>query len=1136
MRTRATRRAGWILPVLARRAVAQRGVLAVVTALVVATTTMVGAATVLLTVAQDRAPGIALAQAAPADVSVSVDVRLTDLGSDDGAYDARAAFDAAHAALAHLVAPAQVRTTVWPESNLLTAAPDGVPPRNGPATYLAGVPEAGAVEVLDGSLPPSGAGAQDDAVVRVAVPERAAHDLGWAVGDRFGVRGLADDTAVVVEVTGVYRPRDVQRAWTFDQTAGAQYEPALPVPGTAGQVTIPAWGPLLAPTDELLDGSVAPVRMRVTVDPDLSGLTAAQARGMTGRLADAKTDVAAALAGKASWPQVSTALGGVLDGLFGRLAVTQAAILVAVLVLVLVGGAAALLAARLVAEQRASDVALMFSRGTSHRQQVALAGVEALGVAVVAGVLAPPLAAGLLRLGGALGLGGGVVPSVSEALGSPALWLASAACGLLLSGLLQVPVLRRGADRSPGPRTRASAGSLSAVVRGSAGVVALAGIAAVATWQLSVRQVVPGRLDPVVVTAPALLLLACGLLVVRALPLLARVTDRAAAQSRRLVAPLAAWESGRRPERAAQAVLLVTLAVGAATFALVTLSTWRTSQVDQAALAVGAPVRLSGTASDPLAAADQVRAFEQDRDLDLVPVLSMPAGYSTAHRPSTGARLVAVDDASLLRGRLEPVAGLPSELGAADWSAVLAEAGPAGTGPHGTALAAGPELPAGTTELSADVTVASVRDSGYGATLYAILEDADGVRTSRRLVRPVFLTARIPADDAPHRVTATLRDDRAASGPARLVGLLVSAALDDDTGSQRLVSVRVGLSGLTAVDATGAATAVALDGPWAARTTLFGGGASLDPAAQHQDPADARVTDRALLLTRDLSMGTFSESGGGFVAAPADPGGTTFPGTDDGTITPVPAVITQRLAQELELEPGDTMTLHHGVSVPLVVTAVVRHLPGGTTDGVLLRHDLLQRAQLALAVPWTPPGEWWGTAGPRFVAHGGPVPGDLRTEAAERDRLSDGPDRAGLQAALWLLTAAAVALAAAGAATSVAGGLYMRRLDIARLQALGVPRRALVRSVLAEHGLLLGVGLVGGALVGGAVAVLLAVRLAVGPDGGPPVPEASLDVPWPGLAVLAVVVAGLVALAVGATARSLVRRARAELLRLGADR
>ena len=153
-----------------------------------------------------------------------------------------------------------------------------------------------------------------------------------------------------------------------------------------------------------------------------------------------------------------------------------------------------------------------------------------------------------------------------------------------------------------------------------------------------------------------------------------------------------------------------------------------------------------------------------------------------------------------------------------------------------------------------------------------------------------------------------------------------------------------------------------------------------------------------------------------------------------------------------------------------------------------------------------------------------------------REVATDGPLRVGVQAALWIVTVAAVALAVAGFAMSATVAVRTRRLELARLQALGTPRSGLVRSVLVEHGILGVLGLVAGLALGAVLGQVVAPLVTVSAEGGRPVPAVIVQWPWPTQAALVVVLVVLVGGAVALTTNSLLRRASGELLRLGDER
>ena len=103
--------------------------------------------------------------------------------------------------------------------------------------------------------------------------------------------------------------------------------------------------------------------------------------------------------------------------------------------------------------------------------------------------------------------------------------------------------------------------------------------------------------------------------------------------------------------------------------------------------------------------------------------------------------------------------------------------------------------------------------------------------------------------------------------------------------------------------------------------------------------------------------------------------------------------------------------------------------------------------------------------------------------------MTDGPLRVGVQAALWIVTIAAVTLAVAGFAMSATVAVRTRRLELARLQALGAARSGLVRSVLVEHAILGILGLLAGLTLGAVLGRVVAPLVTVSASGSRPVPE-----------------------------------------------
>lgn len=184
---------------------------------------------------------------------------------------------------------------------------------------------------------------------------------------------------------------------------------------------------------------------------------------------------------------------------------------------------------------------------------------------------------------------------------------------------------------------------------------------------------------------------------------------------------------------------------------------------------------------------------------------------------------------------------------------------------------------------------------------------------------------------------------------------------------------------------------------------------------------------------------------------------------------------------------------------------------------------------------------WWLTAPPAQVAdltaavvHA--TGGTATVRVTERAAAVAGPLRVTVPAALSLVTAATGVLVLVGLGTSAAAAVRSRRLELARLQALGAARRSLIGGLLGEHALLVLLGTAAGAAIGYGLSRVVAPVLTVSGDGRRPVPAPVVD--WQvddqlaitaGLALTACVV-------VAVLATVLVRRASGALLRLGDDR
>lgn len=1102
---------GWMLRVLRHRAGAQQTILATVLTVTMLGTTLLGSFALLLSTSEHHALDAALSRAPARDTEVALTLAL-------GTRPAAPAVEAADAYLDELLGPVDDSRTLWLTSALYTVPDtgDGVEP----LVYLSSTPLLpDAATLVDGAWPET-APAEGEPIP-VAVPEPVVERYGWEVGDVVTVRSTADYGDEAIEVVGVYQPDPPRSAWTRDLLDGRLHDPTYPRPGSFGSVKTDAWGPFAVAPGTFTGSTGDVATVQVVATPDLSSLTPEQLDALRDRLATAQEDAAGRLGDLSATTTVGTALGRTIQTATSDLAITGVVLVIVGLMLVVVAVTVLLLAARLLAERRAAEQTLMGSRGASSGQLLGLAGLEALAVAGVTALVAPWLARALY---GAVTL----APVLEDAglhvdPGLPAsLWITCGVTATLLAAVLLGPMLRRRASVTDSEQQLVRQDRRQGLARSGVDLALLV-VAGVALWQLHDYRspVLAGsgaRIDPVLVAAPALVLLAGSVLAIRLVPLLSGAGEVVARRSRSLVGPVAAWEVSRRPARAAGAVLLLTLAVAVGSFAQGYLSTWRTSQQDQVDLEVGTDLRVSGvdgTALEQGTALGEVDAVQAASAVTFTEVgvglASDPVTEARAH----GTQLLAIDTthaAELLRGRVD-----------GGWAQTVAPLVP-------STPVTGIPVPAGTDHLLVDLagTVDLPMPGSVRPTL--VLQDGLGSRTGIALPR----LGGEPMTDVRVDLPAGARD-------VQVVGLVVTVGADVPVGPSDIelmgdepVAYGLTLTDLRAVagpadetadgeadEAPAGVTSLALDSAhWGAREVgdQFGlvGPLTLDTSADAITIAGSAHPMRFSSGVATHALATFAER------------------------VPVPAVITPEVLSDLGTELGTDLAIDvAGVVVPVRPVAVVPYLPGlPEGSGMLLDRDLLTRYTLMNGATGSFVDEWWAQVpdeqAAAAVADAAALGlGELRSRELERTVATDGPLRVGVQAALWTVTLAAVLLAVAGFAMSATVAVRSRRLELARLQALGTSRDSLVRAVLLEYALLGVVGFGSGLAIGALLASVIGPLVTVSPGGGVPIPVVLVQWPWPAQVALVGGTAALAALAVVLTAQSLLRRASGELLRLG---
>jgi hypothetical protein len=953
------------------------------------------------------------------------------------------------------------------------------------------------IRLVSGALPGPAPVART-AAVPVALPETAAQRLGLRAGARLTLTDRLGGAPLRVRVTGVYRVADGSDPyWQVDSLGGQGVR----------TVAFTTFGPLLADASVLASGRasedgtgwVATADYRTFTTDGIGALRAATVRGAAALREEP------ALGGDAD---VRTGLPEVLDRTERALLVSRSTLMIVSVQLVLLAGYALLLVARLLGSERAGETELLRARGASRGRIVGLAALEALLLAVPAALCAALLSGPLARLLARwsaldrIGLRLDTAPSGG-------VWLVAGGVAVVCAAAVVAPALAATAGAAVRLR-RMRAATTAAPVRAGADVGLLL-IAGVAYWQLERQTDASGGgvlsrdragelgIDPLLVAAPALALLAGTVLTLRLLPLAARLAERRSAKGRGLPAALAGWQFSRRPLRGAGPVLLLVVAVATGMLAIGHGASWDRSQDDQADFRTGADVRVIDQRPGSPGQTGLYAALPGARDA------------APAHRTSLSlsgdreATVLALDTAHARDGML-----MRGDLADESPERLLRHLAPPAPD-HDRAVL----LPGGTRRLALDVRIGDVRartgrsPSERAPVLTAVVEDRFGI--GYRLG-----AGTVPVDGRVHRLTldldVTAAGRRAApAGPLRLTGV----QLDDTAPAARPETHRLTVERLLATGRDGSARAV----PVPAGTRWRG---------------DLAVTDNGEVLARSAvrpdGSGTAPLTVTYATGADADASTGTAPvysvrvsTAGDAVPRTLSAVATRDFLRAAGTRPGDTIDVplsgerlrvrivRSVEALPTTATGLDGHDAQGRDGGALLLDLRAVDAVLAgrASAPLSPT-EWWVSTAPGKAAEvaaglrGRPdlAAGQVLVRDETAAELLRDPLGAGPRSALTAVAVAAVALAAGGFAVSAAGARRERSAEFAVLRALGTPRRDLARLVATEQSLLVGAGLLAG-LGLGAVLTRAVVPLIVLTSGAArPVPQVLVELPPARLALL----------------------------------
>jgi FtsX-like permease family len=929
--------------------------------------------------------------------------------------------------------------------------------------------------------------------IGVALPVLAAEQLHARPGTILQPRDRTSGARVPLRVTGLFRLSDPGAGyWRIDLLARS---------GVSSQPPFISYGPAVASPAAFGPGrlTVGSVSWIALLDPD--GIRPDDLDSLAGNVSQAAAQLQTG--NSLNGAQVTTGVPQLLTGLASNLAVARSLLAIGALQLALLAAAALALAARLLAGSREEESALLSARGATRWQLTGPPLAETVlvaSVAAAAGVLiGTRLAALLVR----------VTESRSgiRLSGIPvSAWWAALAVLVFAAAIMLWPAVRPVAPGAARVR-RGRQAALAGAARAGADLALLA-VAVLAVWQLqtysAVAHPVAGGLgiDPVIAVAPALALAAVTVLVLRLLPAVARLTERAAARGRRLAVALAGWQISRRPIRQSGPFLLVILATAALTLALAQYQTSRRSAADQAAFAAGADLRATLATPLPLPAAGVIARSPGVRS-------AMPVATGTA---GAGGELLAIDARSaaatvLLRGDLsaEPAPQL--------WRR-LTGVGPA----SGVAI---PGRPA-RLEITASLTPGSGAARPGPAAVTVTVQDTDGVAY-------LLSAGTLPADGRVHTLAAGLSATRQAAYPLRLLGLSATYELPpyhrfpQQTGPPSQLVI----GGLTAAPAAhGPVTEGRALASWAAAASS----ATLNGAAVPSTAALAVTNGSPPVLTSWRSAGSsqrlsfspgYTPSTAVLRAAKIPDAGFT------GTLTvtarapgaAIPGIATDAFLHAAHARVGTVLAASaSGIGVPVRVVAAIRSFPAVTGGGGALIVDQARLQQILAsrqAAP-LPVTEWWlatGRSSPPPALRGATVTSRAALAAALLGNSLAAPPR---QAALAVGLAAAL-LAVIGFSISVAASVRGRRAESAVLSALGVARSAQAGQLCLEQLMLSVPAAAAGTLVGAGLAWLVVPAVTLTASAARPQPPVLVEIPVGWAALLAAAVAALPVLAAAAS-------------------
>jgi hypothetical protein len=968
--------------------------------------------------------------------------------------------------------------------------------------------------------------------VEATLSVAAANALRLKIGDQLGLLDAsvpgASQPLLTVIVTGTWTTNPDDPFWLGDP---------LDIDGIVDQGSLAYRGPfMVAPEDLLTRGLIKSLTLTWRAGLALNEIVPADVAGLEASLPGIAPSITAALPARQP-VTVTNALAPVLASVQQSLSVAQGGVSLLILQFIVLAAFAVILVAALLAERRRRENRILESRGATRTEIVLVSAAEAILITLPAVILGPPLAAlaiHLLASAGPLARAGVEIPVT---ITGPAITAASVS-GIVAAAILIAPSLPIGGRLATLRLAVGREGSHVSAQRFGIDLALLV-VAALALWQLRlygspVIDTGGGELgvDPLLVAGPAIGLAACSLLATRALPRLARLAERIVVNRPNLVTQLGAHDLARRPLRSIRSTLLVMLAAGLTTFALVYDATWFQSQADQAAYQSVADIRVVTPAFAKVPGAFLGPSYR---------ALPGVTGASPAIRTTLdmGGTIRSADVLGIDAAQVASQADLPG-----------GSKGPLATSLSG--LAAGrPDIPALALpgqplrlQVTLDSALSAVALDGFGLPageivpapqgieVYALVIDGDGGIWRFESTNKVAFSGSGETLDIPLQPGASTEPSPAIVGqlaqPVRLEALeVVIQPPNTGTNTTGTVDIRgVQASGDVSGDSWTAVPFDAGQPNWSwLRTDFLGQNPYNPPAGQ---------PNRIAIDPTDPIQSFLLDSSPTFLVSAAPPAALT-----------VDALASTGLLAATGQAIGDTIDGSvFGNPVHIQIVGQARSVPplDATKPFLVVDAPTLSQVEYFGSGATLPVSEWWLSVAPggsAAVVRQLAAPPFSATTIVSREALQQtlqgDPVALGVVGALLLGAISALFFAALGFLVSASASIESRADEFGLLQALGLADRQLLRWLAAEQALLLTVGVAVGMALGIGIGGIVLPAVNFTPTGAAPVPPAVLVVPWSILAAMALGSVGLLLATLIVARRVLGRISVAATLRAGVE-